>query len=129
LKIILTILSAVTVFCLTFAYSAFASDISTGSKIFNDNCASCHLGGGNILISQKTLQKEALSEYLENYSTDSISAIIFQVKNGKNAMPAFRSKLSEQEILEVAAYVFQKSEKGWEKSQEIVQSLNPGNGS
>ncbi len=125
MKIILTILSAVTVFWLTFAYPAFASEISNGSKIFNDNCASCHLGGGNILISQKTLQKEALSEYLENYSTDSISAIIYQVKNGKNAMPAFKSKLSEQEILEVAAYIFEKSEKGWEKSQEIVQNLNP----
>lgn len=118
------ILSAVTVFCFTFAYSAFASDISNGSKIFNDNCAACHLGGGNILILEKTLHKEALSEYLENYSTDSISAIINQIKNGKNAMPAYKSKLSEQEILEVSAYVFQKSENGWEKTQEIVQSLN-----
>jgi cytochrome c6 len=125
LKIILTILSVVTVFWFTFAYSAFASDISNGSKIFNDNCASCHLGGGNILIAQKTLQKEALTEYLEDYSADSISAIIYQIKNGRNAMPAFKSKLSEQEILEVAAYVFQKSEHGWEKGQEIVQSLNP----
>lgn len=124
LKIILMILSAVTVFCFTFAYSAFASDISNGSKIFNDNCAACHLGGGNILIAEKTLHKEALSEYLENYSTDSISAIINQIKNGKNAMPAYKSKLSEQEILEVSAYVFQKSENGWEKTQEIVQSLN-----
>jgi cytochrome c6 len=123
LKIILTILSAVTVFWLTFVYPVFASDISNGSKIFNDNCASCHLGGGNILISQKTLHKEALLEYLENYTNDSISAIISQVKNGKNAMPAFKSKLSEQEILEVSAYVFQKSEHGWEKSQEI-QSIN-----
>jgi cytochrome c6 len=126
LKIILTILSAVIVFWLTFVYPVFASDISNGSKIFNDNCASCHLGGGNILISQKTLHKEALSEYLENYSNDSISAIISQVKNGKNAMPAFKSKLSEQEIIEVSAYVFQKSEHGWEKSQEIVQSINLG---
>lgn len=125
MKIILTILSAITVFCFTFAYSAFASDISNGNKIFNDNCAACHLGGGNILIAEKTLHKEALSEYLENYSTDGISAIISQIKNGKNAMPAYKSKLSEQEILEVSAYVFQKSENGWEKTQEIVQSLNP----
>ncbi len=116
---------AIALFGLTFSYPAFATDISSGSKIFSNNCASCHLGGGNILISQKTLQKEALSEYLENYNTDAIAAIIDQVKNGKNAMPAFKSKLSEQEILQVAAYVFQKSEQGWENSQGlIVQSPN-----
>lgn len=92
---------------------ALAAETSNGAKIFSNNCASCHLGGGNILLSQKTLQKEALSEYLENYTSDSIQAIIYQVKNGKNAMPAFKNKLSEQDILEVAAYVFQKAEQGW----------------
>ncbi|MBF2067901.1 MAG: c-type cytochrome [Calothrix sp. C42_A2020_038] len=96
---------------------AFAADISNGAKIFANNCSSCHPGGGNILIANKTLYKEALSEYLENYNNDSIQAIIHQVKNGKSAMPAFKNKLREQEILEVAAYTFQKAEQGWsEKS-------------
>jgi cytochrome c6 len=89
------------------------AEVSNGAKIFTDNCSSCHLGGGNILISNKTLQKEALSQYLDNYNTDSIQAIIYQVKNGKGAMPSFKNKLSEQEILEVAAYVFQNAEHGW----------------
>jgi cytochrome c6 len=62
------------------------------------------------------LKKEALSKYLENYDADSIQAIIYQVQNGKNAMPSYKSKLNEQEILEVAAYVFQKAEQNWQDS-------------
>ncbi|MEA5574206.1 c-type cytochrome [Calothrix sp. UHCC 0171] len=106
-------LCAIAQFGFAFFHTAIAVDVSNGGKIFTNNCASCHLGGGNILISQKTLQKQALSQYLDNYNTDSIQAIVSQVTNGKNAMPAFKSKLSEQEILEVAAFVFQKAEQGW----------------
>jgi cytochrome c6 len=114
LRIFLLILVlAIALFEFTFNLPALAAETFNGAKIFNANCASCHIGGGNILISEKTLQKEALSKYLENYDSDSIQTIIFQVQNGKNAMPAFKNKLSEQEILEVGVYVFQKAEQGW----------------
>ncbi|WP_373461998.1 MULTISPECIES: c-type cytochrome [unclassified Calothrix] len=92
---------------------AFAVEASEGAKIFEANCSSCHIGGGNILISHKTLKKEALANNLENYNQEGIKAIIDQVKNGRNAMPAFKNKLSNEEILQVAAYVFQKAETGW----------------
>ena len=36
---------------------------------------------------------------------DNIEAIIYQVTNGKNGMPAFGGRLSEQEIEKVARYV------------------------
>jgi len=97
----------------TFILPALAAETANGAKIFNANCSSCHIGGGNILISQKTLTKEALSMYLENYDQDSIQSIIYQVQNGKNAMPAFKGKLNSQEILEVATYIVQQAEKGW----------------
>ncbi|MEH2415498.1 cytochrome c6 PetJ [Nostoc sp.] len=111
--LLLIVLLAIALFKLTFISPALAAETSNGAKIFEANCASCHIGGGNILIIQKTLKKEALSKYLENYDSDSIEAIIHQVQNGKNAMPAFKSKLSSEEILEVAAYVFQNAEQGW----------------
>lgn len=111
--LLLILLLAIALFKLTFISPALAAETSNGAKIFEANCASCHIGGGNILISQKTLKKEALSKYLENYDRDSIQAIIPQVQNGKNAMPAFKSKLSPNEILEVATYVFQNAEQGW----------------
>ncbi|MBD2346952.1 cytochrome c6 PetJ [Anabaena subtropica] len=111
--ILLLLLLAIAIFKLTFISPALAVEIPAGAKIFNNNCASCHIGGGNILIAEKTLKKAALSKYLENYETNSIQAIIHQVQYGKNAMPAFKDKLSNQEILEVAAYIFQKAEQDW----------------
>jgi cytochrome c6 len=116
LKIILTVLLTVMLIGFVFPNTALAEDTSNGAKIFTSYCSSCHLGGGNILLPNKTLYRDALSQYLENYNTDSIQAIIYQVKNGKGAMPAFKNKLSEQEILEISAYVFQKAEKGWSEN-------------
>ncbi|BAY11766.1 cytochrome c6 PetJ [Calothrix sp. NIES-2098] len=112
-RLLFILLLAIALFKFTFTLPALAAETSNGSKIFDANCSSCHIGGGNILISHKTLAKEALSNYLENYNQDAIQAIIHQVQNGKNAMPSFKNKLSSEEILEVAAYVFQKAETGW----------------
>jgi cytochrome c6 len=106
----------IALFQFTFIDSALAAEITYGAKIFKANCSSCHIGGGNILISEKTLKKEALSKYLEDYDADSIQAIIYQVQNGKNAMPAFKSKLSEQDIIDVAAYIVEKAEQNWQDS-------------
>lgn len=111
--ILLLLLLAIALLKLTFIPPALAAETSNAAKIFNANCAACHIGGGNILISHKTLKKEALSQYLENYDSDSIQAIIHQVQNGKNAMPAFKDKLSADEIIELATYVSQKAEQGW----------------
>ncbi|TAF09676.1 MAG: cytochrome C [Nostocales cyanobacterium] len=115
MRILLLILQLAIALLLNFKFinPALATETSTGSAIFNKNCASCHIGGANILVEHKTLQKSALSKYLENYDNEPIQVIIHQVQNGKNAMPAFKNKLSEQAILEVAAYVFQKAETGW----------------
>jgi cytochrome c6 len=44
---------------------------------------------------------------------DSLEAIISQVTNGKNAMPAFKGKLNPQQIEDVASYVLEKADKGW----------------
>jgi cytochrome c6 len=110
---LLILLLAIALFKLTFIRPALAAEISNGAKIFESNCASCHIGGGNILITEKTLKKEALLKYLKNYDSDSIRAIIHQVQNGKNAMPAFKDKLTPEEILDVASYVFQNAEQGW----------------
>jgi cytochrome c6 len=36
-----------------------------------------------------------------------------QITNGKAAMPAFRGRLSEQQIEDVATYVLSQADKGW----------------
>ncbi len=65
------------------------------------------------MIESKTLKKEPLSQYLKNYDINPIQAISNQVYAGKGAMPSFNDKLTQEEILAVAAYIFQKSEQGW----------------
>jgi cytochrome c6 len=82
---------------------------SSGAKIFNANCASCHAGGRNLVQKQKTLKKDAL----EKYDMYSLAAIAKQVTYGKNAMPAFRGRLKPQQIEDVSAYVLAEADKDW----------------
>ncbi|VEP16511.1 Cytochrome c6 [Hyella patelloides LEGE 07179] len=99
----------VTVVSFSFASPAFAGDAANGGKIFGANCAACHMGGNNVVNAVKTLKQDALKQY-DMYSLD---AIKYQVTNGKNAMPAFGSKLSEAQIEDVATYVLSQADSGW----------------
>ena len=85
-----------------------ANAIETGEKLFSKNCSACHLDGNNIIIPEKNLRKETLKEN----GMDSISAISYQILNGKNGMPAFGGRLTEEEIEKIAIYVLQTS---WKK--------------
>ncbi len=62
---------------------AMAASHEEAAKLFKQNCAACHAGGGNLVNAQKTLKKDALEKY-DMYSKE---AIVYQVVNGKNAMP------------------------------------------
>jgi cytochrome c6 len=89
--------------------SALAADAAAGAKVFNANCAACHAGGGNAINAAKTLKKDALTAN----GKDTVEAIVTQVTNGKNAMPAFKGRLKEDQIQSVAMYVLEKADKGW----------------
>lgn len=102
-------LMAIALVGVLFSHPALAADVTNGGKIFGANCAACHMGGNNVIMANKTLKKDALSQF----GMDSESAIINQVKNGKNAMPAFGGRLTDEQIQDVVAYVLDQSEKGW----------------
>ncbi|MEO8891527.1 MAG: cytochrome c6 PetJ [Coleofasciculaceae cyanobacterium] len=106
---IVLLISAVFSFGLT--RPALAADEANGAKIFSANCASCHAGGRNLIMANKTLQKEALDKYAMN----SMEAIVTQLTNGKNAMPAFKGRLSSAQMEDVASYVLAQADKGWAK--------------
>lgn len=91
------------------AFAAETGDPASGAKIFRGNCSACHIDGGNVVMSSKTLKKSALKRY-RMYSLDAIQT---QVKYGKNAMPSFGGRLNNDEIRDVATYVLQKAQKGW----------------
>eukprot|EP00591_Stephanopyxis_turris_P016447 CAMPEP_0195538574 /NCGR_PEP_ID=MMETSP0794_2-20130614/49599_1 /TAXON_ID=515487 /ORGANISM="Stephanopyxis turris, Strain CCMP 815" /LENGTH=138 /DNA_ID=CAMNT_0040672569 /DNA_START=73 /DNA_END=489 /DNA_ORIENTATION=- len=95
------------------ATPAFAGDVAAGEQIFNANCAACHAGGQNVIMPEKTLEKEALDQYLAGGRSE--KSVVTQVTNGKNAMPAFGGRLSDEDIANVASYVIATSEAGWDE--------------
>lgn len=109
-RLSLIVLLATIVFVFSMAGSpAQAANLVNGEKLFNANCAACHMGGNNVILANKTLKKEAL----EKYAMASLDAIKHQVTKGKNAMPAFGGRLSAEQIEDVATYVLEQSQKGW----------------
>lgn len=77
-------------------------DLDAGEQVFSQNCVSCHAGGNNLVNPAKTL---SLTDLHDN-SKDSVEAIINQVTNGAAGMPIFSGRLSEEEIVNVANFVF-----------------------
>jgi cytochrome c6 len=86
-----------------------AADLANGAKVFSANCAACHAGGANLVNPAKTLKKADL----EKFEMASLDAIKTQVTNGKGAMPGFKTRLTADQIEDVANYVLDQANKGW----------------
>lgn len=93
--------------CLT--NSVLAADAEAGKKVFMNTCIGCHNNGLNVIAPEKTLKKADL----EKNAMYSDKAIINQVTQGKNPMPAFGKQLSASDIENVAAYVLKQADSGW----------------
>lgn len=110
MKSILTVVAAfVASAVFLIASPAMAADATAGATVFASNCASCHIGGGNVLNATKTLKQTDLTKN----GKDTPEAVIMQVTQGNGAMPPFGSRLTPTQIENVAAYVLSQAEKGW----------------
>jgi cytochrome c6 len=85
------------------------NNFTQGAKVFEANCAGCHINGGNIVRRGKNLKSKALHKY----KVDNEEAIANIVTNGKGIMSAYGDKLSQQEIADVSAYVLHKAATNW----------------
>jgi cytochrome c6 len=108
-KLLSVILLGVALFTFAIQRPALAADAQAGAAVFSANCAACHMGGKNVVNAAKTLSKTDL----EKFGMNSEEAIVTQATNGKNAMPAFGGRLSDEDLANVAAYILDKAEKGW----------------
>lgn len=108
-KLVPIFLLILIVFNLNFIPIALAADTTNGEKIFSVQCAGCHINGSNIVRRGKNLKLKALKKN----NMDSIEAISSIVANGKNNMSAYKDRLTEQQIQDVATYVLDRAEKGW----------------
>lgn len=84
-------------------------NIPEPSKLFEINCAGCHLNGGNIIRRRKNLKLKAL----QNNGYDTIESITTIISNGKNNMSAYGDRLSNQQINDLAKYVLNQAENNW----------------
>lgn len=109
-KLITILLLAIAIFCSAVTFPALAGANTDTATLFTNNCAGCHINGGNIVRRGKNLKEKALKKY----GMDSIEAISQLVTNGKNAMPAYKDRLTEQQIVDVSAYVLEQAQKGWQ---------------
>lgn len=103
------VLVAIATVLFSFTSPAWAGDAAKGAQVFSSNCASCHMGGKNVVNPAKTLQKADL----DKYAMSDLESIKAQVTNGKAAMPSFKGRLTDAQIEDVAAYVLAQAEKGW----------------
>jgi cytochrome c6 len=108
-KLLTSVLVTFLLLVSTLTFPANAVDTANGEQIFSVHCAGCHINGGNIVRRGKTLKKQALKKY----GMDSIEAVTSIVTNGKNNMSAYKDRLTEQQIQDVAVYVIEQAEKGW----------------
>ncbi|MBD1826243.1 c-type cytochrome [Microcoleus vaginatus GB1-A2] len=86
-----------------------ATNPTAAAEVFSANCAGCHINGSNIIRRGKNLKQKALKKY----GMDSIANISNLVTNGKGIMPAYKDRLSEQQIIDVSAYVLSQAETDW----------------
>jgi len=94
-----------------------APDTEDGARVFAYVCSACHLGGYNQVRAERTLQERVLREN----GMLAADAIEYQVINGKNRMPAFEDRLTEDEITNVAFYVVEQSQAGWNNNPKYVR--------
>ena len=94
-----------------------APDTEEGARVFAYVCSACHLGGYNQVRAERTLQEAVLRQN----GMLAADAIEYQVINGKNRMPAFENRLSEDDITNVAYYVVEQAQQGWNKEPKYVK--------
>ena len=85
---------------------ASAQNLELGKQVFFTNCNVCHQNGSNLIIPEKNLQKQTL----ELNGLLNLNSVIYEITNGKNGMPGFINRLSENEIKEVANYLLEKED-------------------
>ena len=103
---------ASTTFEPVFLFSTLTSETgskSSGSVLFETNCAGCHPKGGNIIKRGKTLKLKPLTKR----HLDSVDAIATLVTNGKGLMSAYGETLTPEEIQTVSAYVWDQAQRNW----------------
>lgn len=83
-----------------------------GARLFENTCAACHAGGGNVIgfARGKNLKSKALAKY----GYDTKESIVQLMRDGKGIMPSYaKDKLSDDELEDIAEFVLQRAAQKW----------------
>lgn len=87
-------------------------DIAAGQRIFQRKCASCHNtnGDGKTVTGGRFRYANLIDGVWR--SDGSAEAIELQIRRGRDPMPKFEGKLTDEEIRQTVAYVLELSRRG-----------------
>ncbi len=88
---------------------AIALSEDQGSRLFIENCAGCHINGGNIIRRSKTLKLKDL----KRNGLDSAEAIAKVAKEGIGIMSGYKEILGENGDELVANWIWNQAQNAW----------------
>ena len=94
---------------LSFASDLFALDADLGKSIFKNQCAGCHINGGNIIRRSKNLKISSLKKN----GIDNPEAIAKIASQGIGIMDGYKEKLGEDGDQIVADWIWEQAQKAW----------------
>ena len=101
-------------FCYIFFYLSFPKTLNAmeqdlGGNLFKNNCAGCHINGGNIIRRSKNLKISSL----KRNGIDNPEAIAKIARQGIGLMSGYKDKLGDNGDQLVANWVLEQAQKAW----------------
>ena len=87
----------------------YALNTNPGKSIFNNNCAGCHINGGNIIRRSKNLKIASL----RRNGIDNPESIARIARQGIGIMDGYEEVLGENGDMIVANWVLEQAQKAW----------------
>jgi cytochrome c6 len=86
---------------------AHGGDLAAGRRIFERKCARCHssVGDGKTVVAGRFPYANLIDGVWR--SDGSTEAIEKQIRHGRDPMPAFQGKLTDEQIRQTVAYVLE----------------------
>ena len=86
-----------------------ASETDQGKRIFKNNCAGCHINGGNIIRRSKNLKISSL----KRNGIDNAKDIAEIARQGIGIMGGYKDELGDNGDQIVADWVWEQAQKAW----------------
>ena len=100
--------------CCTFFYLSLPKELNAieanlGENLFKQNCAGCHINGGNIIRRSKNLKISSL----KRNGIDNPEAIAKIARQGIGIMSGYEDELGDNGDQIVANWVWEQAQKAW----------------